>query len=211
MIISTALLLVFARHASSLELHVRAGSAAGGDGSIQQPFRKLQHARDHLRQLTAKAPHTVIVHPGTYTPFTIAPEDLGDSDAATISYVALPGAAPVLTGGVAVPSSAFSVVGSGPVIRTDLFAHGVNESDLGQMVSGGSIGDCQHEKAVVSFGGEWQTLALWPNIAGDGMWQFADINVGGTASVGVSAIAQAEAAKRMTLWAQDPDPWIHGY
>ena len=35
--------------------------------------------------------------------------------------------------------------------------------DLGSMVSGDCVNDCQHDKVGVSVGGKMMTLARWPN------------------------------------------------
>ena len=107
------------------------------------------------------------------------------------------------------PASAFSHVGAGPLVRADLFAHGVSKDDLGTMMTGGGVGDCQHNKTDL-FGGKRMTLARWPNIdAGTGAWRFANIDGVDGATLRISTTAQPATA-RLAAWAAD-NPWVHGY
>ena len=80
-------------------------------------------------------------------------------------------------------------------------------------MTGGSIGDCQHNKTDLIFGGKRMMLGRWPNSAVDGQtpWRWANIDLGGTASVGINATTQPELAKRAASWVNERDPWVHGY
>ena len=68
---------------------------------------------------------------------------------------------PVISGGIDVPASRFAPW-RGEVLSASLA--GLNATDLGAMISGNEVADCQHDKVGVSFNGAPLTLARWPNI-----------------------------------------------
>ena len=77
------------------------------------------------------------------------------------------------------------------------------------MVTGSGVGDCQHNKTDLIFGGARMLLGRWPNAdVGAASWSFANIDVGGAASVAINASVQPEAAARAAGWA---GAWLHGY
>jgi hypothetical protein len=88
---------------SRYDLHVRAGAAAGGDGSASKPFALLGEARDYLR--TVEKPNgsvfRVLVGDGVYRldkPIEFNASDSGPEDGA-ILYMAADKARPILSGG----------------------------------------------------------------------------------------------------------------
>jgi hypothetical protein len=187
-----------------LEVHVDATGQHTGS------YRSLEEARDYLRSHrrgSEETTPTVTIHPGRYPPFHLDPK----LDSFT-SYRGMPGAS--LSGGVQIPREAFSAVGEkSPLVRADLFANGLSAEDLGVMMNGGSVSGCQHDKTDLLFGGERQTLARWPNVAANGSWQFANIDaVTSEGALQVNATAQPDAAARiLSAWASEQDPWLHGY
>ena len=176
-----------------------------------QEFGSLEAARDHIRSTRhAPGPTTILVHPGTYPPFALTEHDARAGNM-LISVVPDASAPAIISGAKPIPTEAFQPVGTGPLVRANLFEHNISAADLGRMVSGGSIGDCQHEKSDFIFGGRRMTLARWPNVRDDGYWQFANVDtVAGASSVGVNLTTQPAAA-RMRDWAAELNPWIHGY
>ena len=182
------------------DIHVdRTGAVAGS-------YRTLEAARDYLRTQPRRTRGTTVwVHPGVYRPLQL---DARDS---YTTYSVVDGAGPaIISAGIEVPAAAFSVIGQGPLVRADLFAHGIRSSDLGHMVSGDSIHECQHEKTDLIFNGERMTLARWPNIGIDGFWKFANVDAVDGTVLTINTTVQPEAA-RIARWAHEPNPWIHGY
>ena len=192
----------------SLEINVQKGTA----------LPTLKSARDHIRSLgNLNQPIRVIIHPGIYREkFELSAHDTPDSTMHRVEYVAKsfldPTAGPsVINGGVSIPNKAFRPIGPGsPLLRADLFAHGVNASSLGKMITGGGVGDCQHTKTDLIFEGERQLLGRWPNKAVDGGWRFANIDsaAGNTATVDTTV---QPSGSRILAWAHEADPWLHGY
>ena len=135
-------------------------------------FRTLSQARDHARTIRSvtDGPIRIKVGPGVYPTLVLTEADAGTSRS-PIEYVAtsfLDSTAPpsVITGGRVVPNEAFTAVGgSSPLVRADLFSHGFSKEDLGTMMNGGSIGDCQHAKTDLIFQGKRMVIGRWPNIA----------------------------------------------
>ena len=204
--------------ATPIVLHVDP-SALPGQAPLT--FNSLPAARDHLRAMkiaatSTESPVTVLVHPGTYPPFALTTADSGTA-LAPITYASVRGAAEpaIISGGISIPASAFTPIPNSKLVRADLFAHNVTAADLGAMVNGGSIGDCQHTKTDFVFGGDRMILGRWPNIGSSGSagdWSFANVDtvVGGSAAVGVNTKTQPAAA-RLLDWAHEANPWIHGY
>eukprot|EP00928_Gymnodinium_smaydae_P074702 TRINITY_DN5772_c0_g2_i1.p1 TRINITY_DN5772_c0_g2~~TRINITY_DN5772_c0_g2_i1.p1 ORF type:complete len:483 (-),score=37.64 TRINITY_DN5772_c0_g2_i1:232-1680(-) len=201
----------------ALDLHVSSGlgSDVHGDGSAKNPFKSIDRAQGRLRQLRRHdemiKEAAILIHEGSYPPVHLDPVmDSGAPDV-LVRYAGVSAdTPPVINGGRRIPSSAFSKVGSGPLVRADLFEHGISKRDLGYMVNGQEVNGCQHEKAELVFNGKLMTLARWPNIDEKGTWKFANIDEAGTDSVGVNVRLQPS-LKRMMAWNQEIDPWIHGY
>eukprot|EP00930_Biecheleria_cincta_P044390 TRINITY_DN30509_c0_g1_i1.p1 TRINITY_DN30509_c0_g1~~TRINITY_DN30509_c0_g1_i1.p1 ORF type:complete len:646 (+),score=106.02 TRINITY_DN30509_c0_g1_i1:148-2085(+) len=191
--------------ADEIHISVRNGCDSRGDGSKAAPYQTLHGGlAAHVRRESGAEELNVVLHEGTYTPFHLEP-----SFSRLMIFGALGEEQPIINAGKAVPKTAFSRIGSGPLLRADLFDHGVTSDDLGKMVNGGSVGDCQHEKTDLIFAGQRMTLARWPNIDGE-RWKFANIDMGGSTSVGVNMTLQSE-ARRIARWEAEIDAWIHGY
>ncbi|MEU9544516.1 RICIN domain-containing protein [Streptomyces mirabilis] len=86
--------------AASSALYVAPGAAPGGDGTAQQPFATLDQARQPAHQLSADGDVVVYLAGGTYRlskPLTFGSGD-GGQNGHTISYQAMSGQQPVVTG-----------------------------------------------------------------------------------------------------------------
>ncbi len=91
--------------ADAVDFHVSPGGDDANAGTQEKPFATLTRARDAIRQRKAQGKIAeavrVLVAAGTYRitePFTLTPDDSGTQDA-PISYQALPGTAPLFSGG----------------------------------------------------------------------------------------------------------------
>ena len=98
-------ILSLATAASAADFYVAPGGNDANSGSAEKPFATLGRARDAVRAIKAKGPlaEPVQVHiaDGTYSlvePLVLAPEDSGTQQA-PVTYQAMPGARPVLSGG----------------------------------------------------------------------------------------------------------------
>lgn len=120
---------------------------------------------------------------------------------------------PVVSGGIVVPRERFQPWAQRSGVFVASLA-GLNASNLGAMVSGNCVADCQHDKVGVSWGGEALTLARWPNRDEDGQWQWAhaDVDPGAppTAAFTLNTSATPDAS-RVLRWAEEADAFLHGY
>jgi len=191
----------------STEYHV-------GAPDMPNSFASLNSVKAHLKAHPPAQPTIVHIHKGLYPPFSLSAEDSVSSDA-PIKWVASPtgsGTPVEITAGHSIPNEAFTPVGAGPLVRADLFAHGIKSQDLGEMITGSSIGDCQHSKTDLVFGGTRQTLARWPNInSTDGGWRFANIDSATVTTVSLDLKKQPGADRILNEWSHENDAWIHGY
>ena len=162
---------------SALTVHVNVEySGNASDGSLQRPFASLEGAKRHVIQQVAAGrmrehePKTVVVHPGVYAPLSIDHPALS-----SVSWEGVRGGEPpIVSGGIQVPQERFKPYkgsGSGTAQAYVASLEGLpgvtGELDLGSMVSGNPVTDCQHDKVGVSFGGDPMTLARWPNLPDD--------------------------------------------
>ena len=204
--------------AGDVELHVNAAFAAlkhdsyRGHGTEAKPFVSLEEAKEHiisLRQRTGKEGEhnrtVVIIHPGIYSPLAIDHPALSAT-----SWKGAPGAEiPVVSGGIQVPPDRFKRHSD-----TIFVAHlgGIGADDLGAMISGDCVGDCQHDKVGVTIGGEAMTLARWPNApvntTAPGGWAHAASCSDDGFIMNFSATPEA---RRLLKWADEPDAYLHGY
>jgi len=114
---------------------------------------------------------------------------------------------------------------------------GLGADDLGAMMSGDCVNDCQHDKVIsrtpvierrlfnpnlnycihhkvgVSFGGDSMTLARWPNLPEDITSPAAWANTGECQAGGgfIMDLKQHPEAERILQWKQERDPWVHGF
>ena len=93
LLLSLTLPCLSAAAATPTVVHVDASGLTAG------AYTSLPAARDHIRTVrggspsAAASPYTVMVHPGTYPPFTLDAVDSGADEASRIAYMAVPGAA----------------------------------------------------------------------------------------------------------------------
>ncbi len=201
-------------------IYVATDGDDAADGSEATPFATLQRARDAIREMKAgdglPADGVIVqIGDGRYEvreTLNLTDEDSGTADA-PIRYTAAPGAEPVFSGGLRVPTSAFGPVedtaalGRLPgeardnVLSADLKALGLE--DYGSPGSGG---------LAVFFGEERMTLARWPN---EGFTRIKDVlgidpkDTRGTKGdkVGIF-VYEGDRAER---WVGEKDLWVHGY
>ena len=189
-IVVLALVSAGAARSASTEIHVdgRArGVGAAADGTAERPFATLDDAK-HFIIATAVAagaldprggalrgaPATVKIAAGRYAPLLLDHPALSGS-----RWEGVPdsgGALPVISGGIDVPASRFEADPKRPGVYVAPLSD-LNISDLGRMMSGNGVADCQHDKVGVAFDGTPLTLARWPNVNAssleDGGWEWA--------------------------------------
>ncbi|MGW2815848.1 right-handed parallel beta-helix repeat-containing protein [Streptomyces sp. NPDC001415] len=88
------------RQAAAATLYVAPGAAPGGNGSARKPFATIAQAQQPAHRLSADADVVVHLAGGTYRqskPLTFGSGD-GGQNGHTISYQAMPGQRPVVTG-----------------------------------------------------------------------------------------------------------------
>ncbi|MGD9495124.1 MAG: right-handed parallel beta-helix repeat-containing protein [Armatimonadota bacterium] len=201
-------------------LYVAPGGSDDSTGTRERPFATLERARDAIRAMKAAQglPDGGVTvwlaggrHPRTAA-FELSAEDSGTARA-PIVYRAIPGARPVISGGVRVPASAFGPVtgvaalgrlpaeARGHVLQADLKALGVEQ--YGSPASGG---------LELFFGERRMTLARWPN---EGFARIADVlnldpvDVRGTKGDRKGIFVYE--GDRPGRWLGEQDLWLHGY
>ncbi|MER7837757.1 hypothetical protein ABTY98_18075 [Streptomyces sp. NPDC096040] len=88
------------RQAAAAAVYVAPGATPGGDGTAQRPFATLDQARQPAHQLSADSDVVVYLAGGTYRlsqPLAFGSGD-GGQNGHTISYQAMSGQQPVVTG-----------------------------------------------------------------------------------------------------------------
>jgi hypothetical protein len=151
------------------DYYVATDGSDANPGTMEKPFATLEKARDTIRQSKAQAPAdgsiTVYLRHGSYfrtQSFALTEQDSGVQDK-PIAYRGYSGEEVRLSGGRAVPSSAFSAVTPADAVwpRLDASARGkclkANLTPLGI----GPYGDALQME--LSVGGELMPLARWPN------------------------------------------------
>ena len=93
---------------------------------------------------------------------------------------------------------------------------GLESHNLGSMVEGGCVGDCQHNKTWLSFGGNLMQLARWPNSANltSSGWKWAHATNGTMNSITLDAAAAARAVtwkKEIEAAGNQSVAFTHGY
>ena len=202
------------------EVHVDARAPATNqraDGTPNHPYRSLQDAKEALircsierngRSATStEATHRiVVVHPGVYKPFSIDHPALS-----RVSWEGVKGSPPpVISGGIRVPQELFKHHPESGGFVASLASLGAD--DLGAMMSGDCVTDCQHDKVGVSFGGEAMTLARWPNaptnITSPAAWANAATCDGSGFTMDLTQHPEAE---RMLKWSKEKNAFVHGF
>ena len=197
------------------DLHVSPQGDDGAPGTRAQPLATLEGARDRVRQLkTEEAPLTVWFSGGTYwfaEPVVFSSGDSG-TEAAPVTYRALPGAGVRFSGGQSVggwsPVTDEGVLARLPeearphVLVADLRAQGIE--DYGRLGRRGSASGIPREEygwaeAELFWNDEPMTLARWPNEGFRGIHE-----VEGEERVTVDS-------SRLGRWVGEAEPWILAY
>jgi hypothetical protein len=192
---------------ANVELHVSLDYAGEmSDGSLDRPFTSLQQAKTYLIHLgNSNYNKTVVIHPGVYPPLSIDHPKLS-----SVTWMGLQGdTPPVISGGIRVPQDRFKPYSAISYVAS---LANLGADDLGAMVSGDCVNDCQHDKVGVSVGGVMMTLARWPNepdnVTAPGAWAHAtECNENGF-TIDLDEIPDAE---RLLKWKDENNPFVHGY
>ena len=192
-----------------VELHVAPHGLDSAPGTFDNPLRTPHAARDALRSMKRSAAATVHIH-GHHRLASTLRLDERDHDT-TWSGV---GTAPRMSGGIAVPFTAFSPAavpsGAKGVVKADLFALGFNVSSLGAM------GNPHPDKMAELFvEGQPMTLSRSPNIADDGTWMWYGyehvMDADNFSSFVLDDAASATALRTALDDASEGELWLHGY
>jgi hypothetical protein len=210
-----------------VHLHVQPTVASAAAGATARPlivdgpcpaqlFSSVHAAQSALRRgHGAGRPRVVSLLGGDHhlpVPLELDRRDSG-SVGAPIVWRSAPGQRARMTGGTAVPVSAFgpTVLPSGAVgaLRADLTALGLNSSVMGAMAS-------PHPVALAELfvGGAPATLAREPNldIDRDQTWRYYGYeNLTAPSSTGFTLADAPVVAKLRSALAQDGSLWLHGY
>ena len=151
------------------------------DGSSEKPFKTLEKARDHIREIISSGAYpeggiTVYLRGGDYELNQSFALESGDSgkDTSPITYMSYPGETARITGGKKLPYSEFKPIekdmaeklidksAADKVLQIDLNKLGIE--DLGQLSRRGFlIADDKHPQAELYINGSRQQLSRWPN------------------------------------------------
>ena len=204
--------------------HTGAAQARMTDGSAANPFQSLQDAKEHIIRLHSRgsngvAHHAhvrrVLIQPGQYLPLAI--------DHVALSGVEWRGAGANTTsisGGIEIPRNLFKPWEAVPGAFVASIA-GLGAADLGAMVSGNEVSDCQNDKVGLSYDGSSMVNARWPNEEPAGTtapnpWHWA------RAMGGCARAADGSSTFTMNIsgdphfpafdkWSAEQDPFVHGY
>ena len=195
------------------ELFVSPNGDDANPGTIAQPFRSLERARNAVRKLKHDQKTRVWLRGGVYQrekPFELTEADSG-SERAPIVYQGFPDEEVRIVGGKAVTgwkavSDAAVLTRLSPetrdqVVQTDLSTLGI--TDYGQVKNGG---------LELFFKDQPMTLARWPNegfIKIAGLVEPDTVNVRGTKGSKTGRFMYD--GDRPKRWIGEKDAWVHGY
>ena len=199
--------------------------ASLGEGIIihvpSSEAKTLPEAVDILRRrqsLLLPEQHEIVLHDSVvHQPVDL--RDFGSSDdGARLTIRAADGEAPVVSGGCPISASKFKPdeSRSGVLVASLAGIKGLEAHNLGTMVEGGCVGDCQHNKTWLSFDGNLMQLARWPNsvnLTSNG-WQWAHATGGGLNSITLDTSAQARAPAwkaEIEAAGNESVAFVHGY
>jgi len=180
----------------------------GNTGSQEKPFATIIKAQDTIRALKGNIPSggvEVQIRTGDYILNNALQFTSADSGKAgsPITYTAYQKEKVRLLAGQLIPSNSFSPVQPGSnILSTDLKKFGI--TSYGELASGG-LGECRQNQAEVFFNSQPLTIARYPNIAADGIWQFIFI------SKVIDQTSITYNGTRPSGWTQAKDLWLHGY
>ncbi|NQU42123.1 hypothetical protein HQ520_02475, partial [bacterium] len=214
--------LVLALSASSLQAADFYISTSGNDsnpGTLSQPFRTLEKARDTIRSLKSSSGLpaggvTIHLRGGNHLrtdSFSLSSQDSGTSDR-PIVYRSYGSETARLIGGIQIPSSWFSLVPSsassytrlpsiarGNVYWANLGSHGI--TNYGTLKARG-YNSFYNSAMEVFFNGDAPELARWPNT---GYVRTVSVPNGQYGRVFTYSGSQAD------RWTQATDVWLMGY
>jgi len=204
---------------SGLEYWISTTGNDANAGTREQPFARLERARDAAREARKagqlKAGVAVWLRGGTYTldkSFELGAQDSGTAQAPVV-YRAVAGEEVRLAGGVQIPSTAFQLLTNAGVLqRLEPSAHGnVFQVDLqargmahyGSLTRRGGIARETLPSALeLFFNDRPMPLARWPNQG----W------------TRIAAVPDGPAGERFrydgdrpSRWVEGEDIWVHGY
>jgi hypothetical protein len=144
-LLSGVLLLLASASQAAVEFHVSPGGNDANPGTRERPFASLDHARLAAARRTDRSqPVTIFLAGGTYylpEPLVFQADDSGTEDA-PITYTALPGQTPVVSGGIRLES-----------LNWQPYTNGIFQAQV--------PADLQTEEIFIN--GERQILARYPN------------------------------------------------
>jgi hypothetical protein len=207
------------------QLYVSPTGSDTSPGTKAAPFLTLERAQKAVQTIKSAMLPTggvvVWLRGGSYprqATFALTAADSGTASAQVI-YRGYPGETARVTGGVALPASAFHAVTSSSAVwsRLDPTAQGVVvAADLGTLGIT-DFGTLQHrgmgEQGVTAalelfIDGARQPLGRWPDLDSTDpavTYGFSSVDV--VSSSTVFTLAE----NRATRWAAAPDPWVHGF
>jgi hypothetical protein len=206
----------------------RRAAAAAADGSEAAPFDTLHAARDAMRGgLGRGGPRTLLIEGSHHlrSPLQLDERDTGTAEA-PVTYRSRSASDPArLSGGIRLPSSAFSPAsvpsGASGVLKISLFDHGLNSSMVLPLAAVPDQGSSFLTDTMELFvDGHAMTRARSPNIQPDGRWQFAGyenmsgpgLNSSFTDSSNTSFVFTDMSLAPLWLQAaRDSGLWLHGY
>ena len=191
-----------------------------GDGSFANPFQSLQEAKEHIIRLhrtvcgrvgrrCISAVRRVLIQQGQYLPIAI--------DHPALSGIEWRGAgtnATIVSGGIEIPRRRFKQWPAVPGAFVASIA-GLGADDLGAMVSGNEVSDCQNDKVSLSYGDTAMVNARWPNKRAGAVpdqWRWARAMNGceGGHSFTMNISKDLNGAQ-FDKWTAEQDPFMHGY
>lgn len=191
------------------------------DGSRGRPYHSLHAAKERIVQQHERDGNSGIrrvqIHAGRYAPIAL--------DHPALSGITWSGAGRGITeisGGKEIPRTRFEPWPDVPGAFTASIA-GLGVDELGSMISGNEVADCQNDKVGLSYGGNAMINARWPNIPEDAdetaPWAWSNAakgcmpsTVGGTLGSTFALDANDDpAALRLLKWADEADAYVHGY
>lgn len=198
-----------------VDIHVDAStSGLVGDGSAARPFQSLHAAKEHLirtfKDGSDQPTRRVLIQPGVYSSLAI-----DDAALSGTMWVGVGDGPSVVSGGIQIPPERFKPWDDvdGAFVAS---ISGLNATDLGSMISGNEVVDCQHDKVGLSYGGDRMTLARWPNANPNNKsspytWARAVVGPEPTPAGFFVNLTENPDAVRLLNWTNEPEPWLHGY
>ena len=189
------------------------------DGSANRPFRSLKAARDAaraaLRANTARI--DIVLGEGIYTEhLQLSALDSGTA-AAPVVWRAAPGQKVLVSGGLPIPSSAFTPWAQGPVgaVQANLTQLGL--TDLGSFSGGGGDTSAVDSTGVAElfFANQPMHMARWPNLFANGsvQWAYTGSGFPHNCTTACTGFTWRTAPPNAAKWPEEirtRQPYLHG-